>query len=64
MFTTAVIAFREFLEAFLIIGLFLGVSRKLNLKKETEILFAGTVGIFLSFLLITATYIFGDYAAT
>lgn len=62
MFTTLVIAFREFLEVFLIIGLFLGVSKKLNLKKELEIILAGTNGIFLSLLLITVTYIFGDYA--
>lgn len=62
MFTTLVIAFREFLEVFLIIGLFLGVSRKLSLKKELEIILAGTNGIFLSLLLITVTYIFGDYA--
>src|SRR5690348_13656149 len=62
MFTTLVIAFREFLEVFLIIGLFLGVSRKLNLKKELEIVLAGTNGIFISLLLITITYIFGDYA--
>lgn len=62
MFTTLVIAFREFLEVFLIIGLFVGVSKKLNLKKELEITLAGTNGILLSLLLITITYIFGDYA--
>jgi len=62
MFTTLVIAFREFLEVFLIIGLFLGVSKKLNLKKELEIVLAGTNGILLSLLLITITYVFGDYA--
>ena len=37
MITTAVISFREFLEVFLIVGVFLGISRKLNLKKEFEI---------------------------
>jgi len=63
MITTAIIAFREFLEVFLIIGLFLGISKKLNLKKETEIIIAGAVGIVLSFTLISITYIFGDYAA-
>ena len=42
MFTTAIIAFREFLEAFLIVGVFLGISKKLNLNKEREIAFAST----------------------
>src|SRR5260221_286666 len=62
MFTTAIIAFREFLEAFLIIGLFLGISRKFSLKKEIEIILAGGIGIAISLLIITCTYIFGDYA--
>jgi high-affinity iron transporter len=62
MFTTAIIAFREFLEAFLIIGVFLGVSRKLGLKKETEIGIAAIVGIVISFILSLGTYAFGDAA--
>lgn len=62
MLTTAVIAFREFLEAFLIVGVFLGISRKLNLGKEMEIGFAASLGIFLSLLFPTFTYIFGDRA--
>lgn len=62
MFTTAIIAFREFLEAFLIIGVFLGVSRKLKLKKELEIMLASGIGIALSMVLTTATYIFGSNA--
>lgn len=62
MLTTAIISFREFLEAFLIIGVFLGISRKLKLKKEIEIGFAASLGIFLSLLLPTFTYIFGDQA--
>jgi high-affinity iron transporter len=64
MFATFVIAFREFLEVFLIIGLFWGVSKKLTLKKEKEIALAGGVGIILSLILISCTYIFGDYART
>lgn len=62
MLTTAVIAFREFLEAFLIVGVFLGISRKLHLKKELEIGLAAAVGVLLSLLLATGTYIFGDHA--
>lgn len=62
MFTTAIIAFREFFEAFLIIGVFLGISKKLNLKKEMEIGIAASIGILFSLLLATGTYIFGDYA--
>ncbi|HWY79006.1 MAG TPA: FTR1 family protein [Candidatus Sulfotelmatobacter sp.] len=45
MFTTAIIGFREFLEAFLIVGIFLGVSQKLVLKKEMEIGLAAVVGL-------------------
>ena len=62
MFTTAVIAFREFFEAFLIIGVFLGVSRKLGLRKEKEIGIAAIVGIILSFALAGGTYILGERA--
>ena len=62
MITTGIIAFREFLEAFLIIGVFLGISRKLHLKKEVEIVCAAVLGIILSFLLASATYFFGDTA--
>jgi FTR1 family protein len=62
MMTTAVISFREFLEAFLIVGVFLGISRKLKLKKEFEIGLAAFIGIFLSLLLATGTYFFGDRA--
>ena len=62
MITTAVIAFREFLEAFLIVGVFLGISRKLALKKELEIGLAAAVGILFSLLLATGMYFFGDRA--
>lgn len=62
MFTTAIISFREFLEALLIAGAFLGVSRALNLKKETEIMLATLTGVVISLLLATGTYIFGDHA--
>lgn len=62
MITTAIIAFREFFEAFLIVGIFFGVSKKLNLKKETEIAIAATAGIVFSFLISFVTYAFGDAA--
>lgn len=62
MIPTFVIAFREFLEAFLIIGVFLGISRRLHLKKEREIGLAAGAGIIVSLLLTTGTYIFGDHA--
>lgn len=54
MITTAVISFREFLEAFLIVGVFLGISKKLNLKKEFEIGFilASMFGILMFFTYI------------
>ncbi len=64
MLTTAVIAFREFLEAFLIVGVFLGISKKLKLKKELEISAAAAIGIILSLFLATGTYLFGDRART
>ena len=62
MFTIGIISFKEFLEAFLIVGVFLGISRKLHLKKEGEIIFAASLGILFSFLLAAATYFFGDHA--
>lgn len=62
MIATAVIAFREFLEAFLIIGVFLGISNKLRLKKEKEIWLAAIIGILLSLLLSTIVYLFGERA--
>lgn len=62
MITTAVIAFREFLEAFLIVGVFLGISRKMNLKKEFEIGLAAAIGLAISLLLSIGTYLLGDRA--
>lgn len=62
MITTAVIAFREFLEAFLIVGVFLGISRKMKLKKGMEIGLAAIVGLVISLLLAIGVYILGDRA--
>ncbi len=60
MFTTGVISFREFLEAFLIVGVFLGISKKLKLSREIEIVLAAGIGFAFSLGLATITYIFGD----
>jgi FTR1 family protein len=62
MFTTALIAFREFLEAFLIVGVFWGLSKSLSLKKEKEIVLAAGIGIAISFVLSIGTFAFGDSA--
>lgn len=62
MLSTAIIAFREFLEAFLIIGVFLGISRTLHFKKELEIWMASVTGIVLSLILACGTYYYGDRA--
>ena len=64
MLPTAIIAFREFFEAFLIIGVFLGLSKQLQLKKETEILSASGLGILLSIALALATFLIGSDART
>lgn len=62
MFTTAVIAFREFFEAFLIVGVFLGISKRLKFGREIEILLAAGLGFLISLVLASLTYVFGDYA--
>ncbi len=61
MFTTAVIGFREFLEAFLIVGIFLGVSKKMALKKEMEIGLAAGVGLVLALLLNIGVFFLGAH---
>ena len=61
MFTTTVIGFREFLEAFLIVGIFLGVSKKLLLKKEMEIGFAAAFGMLLAILFNIGVFFLGDH---
>jgi len=61
MFTTAIIALREFLEAFLIVGIFLGVSKKMALKKEFEIGLAAVIGIALAILLNVGVFLLGAH---
>lgn len=63
MIPTFVIAFREFLEVFLIIGVFFGISKKLGLKREKEILLASLIGIIISFILPIITFSLGDAAS-
>ncbi len=60
MFSTALISFREFLEAFLIIGMFLGVAKKLKLPKTKEILLAAGAGIIFSLVLPVIVYLSGE----
>lgn len=62
MLAALLISFREFLEAFLIAGVFLGLSKQLNLKKEFEIMLAVGLGVVLSLTLATGTYLLGDSA--
>lgn len=62
MLTTAVIAFREFLEVFLIVGVFFGISRRLKIKREFEIAIAAGVGILFSFILSFLTFLYGNQA--
>lgn len=63
MITTLVISLREFLEVFLIIGVFLGISRKLKIKREKEIIFASIIGIVISFLLPISVFLLGNKAS-
>ncbi len=62
MITSLIIALREFLEVFLIIGVFLGISKKLALKREKEIILASIVGVIISLLLPIITFSIGDRA--
>ncbi len=60
MLTTFFIAFREFLETFLIIGVFLGLSKKLKIKKEKEILVAAIIGVIFNLILSLSSFILGS----
>lgn len=62
MLATALIVFREFLEAFLLAGVFLGMSKQMNLKKEFEIILALAIGVGVSVLLAMGVFFFGDSA--
>ncbi len=58
MISSFIIAFREFLEAFLIAGVFFSISRKLSLGREKEIILAVVIGILISFLLPVGSFYF------
>lgn len=62
MLATLAISLREYLEVFLIIGVFLGISKKLDLKREKEIIIASLIGVFISLLLPLAVFITGEKA--
>lgn len=62
MLATAILVFREFLEAFLIAGVFLSISKKLKLRREFEILLALGVGVLLSVFLAAGVFFLGDNA--
>ncbi len=62
MLTTFIVALREFLEVFLIIGVFLGISKKLGLKRGKEIVLASLVGVIFSLVLPLITFAVGDRA--
>ena len=62
MFATLIISLREFLEVFLIIGVFLGISKKLNIKREKEIIIASVIWIIVSFILPILVFLYGDKA--
>ena len=62
MLSTYIISLREFLEIFLIIGVFLGISKKLGLKREKEILLSSVLGIAISLLLPILMFMVGEKA--
>jgi FTR1 family protein len=63
MLTTAIIAFREFLEAFLLVGMFVGMDKKFQLGKRREILLAAFLGITFSLILPILVFFFAADAA-
>lgn len=60
MFTTFIISFREFFEIFLIISVFFGLSKQLQLKKEKEIILASLIGVAVSFFLPSSAFLVGN----
>lgn len=60
--TIALIAFREFFEAFIIVGVFWGISQTMQLKKEIEICIATGTGILLSLAVSVITFFLGEKA--
>jgi hypothetical protein len=48
---------------FLIIGVFLGIYKKLNIKREKEIVFAGLIGIIITIGLPIFVFLFSNQAS-
>ena len=63
MISIFIISLREYLEVFLIIGVFLGISKKLNIKKEKEIILASFIGIIISIILPIFVFVFSRQAS-
>src|SRR3990167_4239521 len=63
MLTTFIISLREYLEVFLIIGVFLGISKKLSIRREKEILGASLLGILISLALPLGVFMLGNKAS-
>lgn len=63
MIPTFLISVREYLEAFLIIGVFLGISRKLALHRGKEILAASATGMVISLALPIVVFLMGARAS-
>jgi high-affinity iron transporter len=63
MISTFIISLREYLEVFLIIGVFLGISKKLNIKREKEIVFASLIGIIIAIGLPIFVFLFSQQAS-
>ncbi len=62
MIPTFIISLREFLEVFLIIGVFLGISKKLDIRREKEIILASFVGVCIALLIPVFIFFYGDRA--
>jgi high-affinity iron transporter len=60
MISTFIISLREYLEVFLIVGVFLGISKKLKIKKEKEIILASFIGVIISIILPVLVFIFSE----
>jgi len=64
MIATFLVALREYLEVFLIVGVFFGISRKLSLNREREIIAASILGILISLVLPTVVFALGEKAGS
>lgn len=61
MLSILLISFREFLEAWLIVGIFLGLSKELNLGHTCEIIMAVVAGMFAAILIPSAVFLAGGH---